>query len=339
LPASSKRDATEDLVARVEVEQVRHVDLQYTDVIGGVKTVTIPASQLGQAIAHGVWFDGSSVDSLARTAESDMYLIPDPSTFQVLPWGQERTARLICWATTPDGEPYAGDPRGVLRRAIEDAQRLGFEYRVGPEIEFFLLERGGDGALAPTRSDRSSYFDFSSDGNTDLRQRMVSALMSMGIAVNTSHHEIAGGQHEIDIDASPALKAADDVITFRYALKAVAAAIGSHRDLHAQALRRPAGERHARPSKPGERPRLRQLVRRRGCLRAQQRRAALHRRAAAPRGRDQRGPRAAGELLQAPGSRLRGADLHLVGAHQPRRAHPGAPCRSRRGHPRGAAQP
>jgi glutamine synthetase len=222
LPSSSKRDATEDLVARVEVEQVRHVDLQYTDVIGGVKTVTIPASQLGQAIAHGVWFDGSSVDSLARTAESDMYLVPDPSTFQVLPWGQERTARLICWATTPDGEPYAGDPRGVLRRAVEDASRLGFEYRVGPEIEFFLLERGGDGALAPTRSDRSSYFDFSSDGNTDLRQRMVSALLSMGIAVNTSHHEIAGGQHEIDIDASPALKAADDVITFRYAVKAVA---------------------------------------------------------------------------------------------------------------------
>jgi glutamine synthetase len=222
LSPSSKRDAADDLVARVEAEQVRHVDLQYTDVIGGVKTVTIPASQLGPAIAHGTWFDGSSVDSFARTAESDMYLVPDPSTFQVLPWGQERTARLICWATTPDGEPFAGDPRGVLRRAVEDAARLGFEYHVGPEIEFFLLERAADGSLAPTRSDRSSYFDFSSDGNTDLRQRMVSALLSMGIAVNTSHHEIAGGQHEIDIDASPALKAADDVITFRYALKAVA---------------------------------------------------------------------------------------------------------------------
>jgi glutamine synthetase len=192
-----------------------------------VKTVTIPAFQLGQAIAHGTWFDGSSVDSFARTAESDMYLVPDASTFQVLPWGQERTARLICWATTPDGEPYAGDPRGVLRRAIEEAASLGFEYRVGPEIEFFLLERAADGSLAPTRSDRSSYFDFSSDGNTDLRQHMVSALLSMGIAVNTSHHEIAGGQHEIDIDASPALKAADDVITFRYALKAVAQQAGA----------------------------------------------------------------------------------------------------------------
>ena len=227
MPPSNRKEAVDDLVARVEAEQVRHIDLQYTDVIGGVKTVTIPASQLGQAINHGTWFDGSSVDSFARTAESDMYLVPDPSTFQVLPWGQERTARLICWATTPDGEAYAGDPRGVLRRAIEEAASLGFEYRVGPEIEFFILERGADGSLKPTRHDRSSYFDFSSDGNTDLRQRMVSALISMGIAVNTSHHEIAGGQHEIDIDASPALKAADDVITFRYALKAVAQQAGA----------------------------------------------------------------------------------------------------------------
>ncbi len=151
-----------------------------------------------------------------------MYLVPDPSTFQILPWGDESTARLICWATTPDGEPYQGDPRGVLRRAVEHAERLGFEYRVGPEVEFFILERIADGSLVPTRNDRSSYFDFSSDGNRDLRQRMVSALMSLGIAVNTSHHEIAGGQHEIDIDAAHALKAADDLITFRYALKAVA---------------------------------------------------------------------------------------------------------------------
>jgi glutamine synthetase len=226
VPTSNRSEVATDLVAKVEAERVRHIDLQFTDVIGGVKTVTIPASQLGEAIAHGTWFDGSSVDSFARTAESDMYLVPDPSTFQMLPWADEPTARLICWATTPDGEPYQGDPRGVLRRAVEDAARLGFEYRVGPELEFFLLERRPDGSLAPTRNDRSSYFDFSSDGNRDLRQRMVSALISMGIAVNTSHHEIAAGQHEIDIDAAPALKAADDLITLRYALKAVAERAG-----------------------------------------------------------------------------------------------------------------
>ncbi|MBV8196171.1 MAG: type I glutamate--ammonia ligase [Candidatus Dormibacteraeota bacterium] len=218
----SRADIAADLVARAETAHVKHVDLQFTDVNGVVKTVTVPAGQLGDAMEHGTWFDGSSVESFARTAESDMYLLPDAATFQLLPWASEPTARLICWATTPDGEPYPGDPRGALRRAIEAAQRLGFEYRVGPEIEFFILERGTDGAPAQPPHDRSSYFDFSTDRSVSLRQAMVTALQSMGIDVNTAHHEIAGGQHEIDVDAAPALKAADDVITFRYALKAVA---------------------------------------------------------------------------------------------------------------------
>ena len=339
MPSSSRKEAVEDLVARVEAEQVRHVDLQYTDVIGGVKTVTIPASQLGVAIAHGTWFDGSSVELFARTAELDMYLVPDPSTFQILPWGSERTARLICWTTTPDGEPYAGDPRGVLRRAIEDAARLGFEYRVGPEVEFFLLERGADGSLAPPRNDRSSYFDFSSDGNTDLRQRMVSAILSMGIAVNTSHHEIAGGQHEIDIDASSALKAADDLFTFRYALKAVAqqsGAIatfmpkpfdgqpGSGMHIHQSLLQgRDAGNAFAGDDAYGLSDVAQHFIA-----------GQLHH----ARG-DERRARAAGEFLQAPGAGLRGADFHLVGAHEPGRAHPRPARRPRRGDARRAAQP
>ena len=218
----TKADSAADLVARAEAARVRHVDLQFTDVMGAVKTVTIPAGQLGAAMEHGTWFDGSSVESFARTAESDMYLLPDPATFQLLPWAGEPTARLICWATTPDGEPYPGDPRGALRRAIDAAARLGYEYCVGPEIEFFILERGPDGRPGPPPHDRSSYFDFSTDRSVGLRQAMVSALQSMGIDVNTAHHEVAGGQHEIDIDAAPVLKAADDVVTFRYALKAVA---------------------------------------------------------------------------------------------------------------------
>ena len=218
----TRADIAADLVARAEAARVRHIDLQFTDVMGAVKTVTIPAGQLGDAMEHGTWFDGSSVESFARTAESDMYLLPDPATFQLLPWAVEPTARLICWATTPEGEPYPGDPRGALRRAIDHAAHLGYEYRVGPEIEFFILERGADGRPAPPPHDRSSYFDFSTDRSVVLRQAMVSALQSMGIAVNTAHHEVAGGQHEIDIDAAPVLKAADDVVTFRYALKAVA---------------------------------------------------------------------------------------------------------------------
>ena len=201
---------------------MRHVDLQFTDVLGSVKTVTIPSQQLGDAMEHGTWFDGSSVEGFARTAESDMYLVPDPSTFQVLPWAAEPTARIICWAVSPDGEPYPGDPRGALRRAIERAAQLGYEYRVGPELEFFLLDRGADGAPTPPAHDRASYFDFSTDSSVGVRQAMVSALQAVGIEVNTSHHEVAGGQHEIDIGAASVLKAADDVVTLRYALKAVA---------------------------------------------------------------------------------------------------------------------
>jgi len=226
VPSRSKPEAAADVVARAEAAHVRHVDLQFTDVMGAVKTVTIPAAQLGDAVEHGTWFDGSSVESFARTAESDMYLVPDPATFQLLPWAAEPTARLICWATTPDGQPYPGDPRGALQRALQRAQRLGFEYRVGPEIEFFLLERDASGRLVRPPHDRSSYFDFSTDRTVALRQAMVSALQHLGIDVNTAHHEIAGGQHEIDIGASPALKAADDVVTFRYALKAVAQPAG-----------------------------------------------------------------------------------------------------------------
>jgi glutamine synthetase len=191
-----------------------------------VKTVTIPAGQLGAAVEHGTWFDGSSVEAFARTAESDMYLVPDPSTFQLLPWAPEPTARVICWATSPDGEPYAGDPRGALRRALQHASELGFDYCVGPEIEFFLLERDLDGATQPPAHDRASYFDFSTDRSVSIRQAMVSALQSVGIEVNTAHHEVASGQHEIDIGAAAALKAADDVVTLRYALKAVAQQFG-----------------------------------------------------------------------------------------------------------------
>ncbi|HZB97207.1 MAG TPA: type I glutamate--ammonia ligase [Candidatus Sulfotelmatobacter sp.] len=215
------------LLERATEAGIRYVDLQFTDVMGTVKTVTIPADQLADSIGHGTWFDGSSVESLARTAENDMYLVPDPSTFQVLPWPSEApTARLICWAMTPEGEPYPGDPRGALRRALDAAARLGYEYRCGPEIEFFLLERDEDGRVAPLARDRGGYFDFSTDRSASVRQAMVAALERLGIDVNTVHHEIAAGQHEIDFSHAPALKSADDVLTFRYTLKAIAQQAG-----------------------------------------------------------------------------------------------------------------
>ncbi len=215
-------DLADDVLAQADAAGVRYIDLQFTDVMGAVKNVTIPVDQLPATIEHGTWFDGSSVEFFARTAESDMFLVPDLETFRVLPWATPPTARLICWAHTPDGEPYPGDPRGALRRTIEVARELGFEYRCGPEIEFFLLRHNGNGALEPLPHDRGGYFDFATDRSVDVRQAMVAALQALGIEVNTAHHEVAAGQHEIDFRHASALKSADDVITFRYVLKAIA---------------------------------------------------------------------------------------------------------------------
>ena len=220
-------DLARDILARADSAGVRYVDLQFTDVMGAVKTVTIPADQLPDTVEHGTWFDGSSVESFARTAESDMYLLPDLDTFRVLPWGgTPPTARLICWAHTPDGEPYPGDPRGALRRAVEHARTLGYEYRCGPEVEFFLLRRGDRGDPQPLDHDRGGYFDFSTDESVTVRQAMVSALQALGIEVNTAHHEVAAGQHEIDFSHATAMKSADDIVTFRYTLKAIARQAG-----------------------------------------------------------------------------------------------------------------
>lgn len=225
--APSPPDLTGRVLTQAADAGVRYVDLQFTDVMGAVKTVTIPAEQLADAIERGTWFDGSSVESMARTAESDMYLVPDLTTFRLLPWvGTPPTARIICWATTPDGEQYPGDPRGALRRAGEMARDLGFEYRLGPEVEFFLLERDATGMPGPLRQDRGGYFDFSTDRGTAVRQEVVSALQSLGVDVNTVHHEVESGQHEIDLSHAGALKAADDVVTLRYTLKAIAQQAG-----------------------------------------------------------------------------------------------------------------
>ena len=224
LPADGRRDR--DIASRIAEAGVRQVHLQFSDVLGTVKTVTIPAAGIEAALEHGVWFDGSSVEGFTRTAESDMYLVPDPTTLQVLPWAAERSARLICWARTPDGEPYSGDPRGALQRAVDHAAALGYDYRVGPEIEFFLLERGADGLPRARGDDAAGYFDVTGLGSTDLRQAMLSAAAAMGVEINSAHHEVAPGQHEVDLGAVEVLAAADAVVTFRLAMQAVAQSAG-----------------------------------------------------------------------------------------------------------------
>jgi len=205
---------------------IRFVQLQFTDILGVVKAVTIPIHQLDGSVRHGTWFDGSSIEGFTRIAESDQYLMPDMATFAEIPWqrasGPRGTARVICDVFTPSGEPFAGDPRGVLRRQVERARKLGYLVHTGPELEFFLFRRGPGGGIEALPHDEAGYFDFSSDLAQEVRQDMVDALEAFGIRVEAAHHEVAAGQHEIDFEYADALKTADNAITFKFALKAIA---------------------------------------------------------------------------------------------------------------------
>jgi glutamine synthetase len=214
-----------EILLRVEKAQIKFIDLQFTDVVGIVKNVTIPIHELTEALQQGIWFDGSSIEGFARIAESDMHLRPDVSTFAILPWltGEEATARLICDVYTPDDQPFQGDPRAVLRRALTEAEKMGFCYNTGPELEFFLLKPHADGSLIPpVPHDSASYFDAPSDMAAGLRRQMASTLEAFGIHVEAMHHEGAHGQQEIDFRYSDALTTADSAVTLRVALKVIA---------------------------------------------------------------------------------------------------------------------
>jgi len=222
------------LLQEVERRGVRFINLEFTDVIGMAKSVTIPAEQLPDALAHGKWFDGSAIEGFARVAETDMYLRPDPATFAEVPWhsalgesdiaSRGNVARLICDVLMPTGERFDGDPRGVLIAALGDAARLGYRYEVAPELEFFLLhEEDIEGAAhKPLPHDRGGYFDLSTDLAADVRREVVSELNAMGIGIESSHHEVAAGQHEIDFVPADALRVADALVTARYVVKAIA---------------------------------------------------------------------------------------------------------------------
>ena len=215
---------------RVQDERVRFINLQFTDVVGMVKSVTIPAEKLDDAVRDGTWFDGSSIEGFARIAESDMYLVPDLDTFALIPWerGEDVTARMICWIYSPNGDLFPGDPRAVLYRATEEARQLGYTYNTGPEIEFFLLRPDETGRVIPAPHDKGGYFDFSTDLASAVRKDMMNVLEAMGIRVENSHHEVAAGQHEIDFEYDEALRSADNSVTLKYALKAVAQKHGLH---------------------------------------------------------------------------------------------------------------
>jgi len=214
----------DDIFRVIRDRDVRSVELQFTDVMGMVKTVTIDANYLPTALEEGIWFDGSAVEGFARVAESDMYLMPDLSTFAILPWEEHiaeigRTARILCDVYTPNGQPFAGDPRGALRRAMDQAEEMGLQYVVAPELEFYLFQNDG---ISPEPDDQASYFDASDGVARVVRKRATDALRAMGIIVESSHHEVGGGQHELDFTPVDALHMADAVVTARMVLRTIA---------------------------------------------------------------------------------------------------------------------
>ncbi len=223
-------DPRDLLLRRVAADNVAFVHLQFTDVLGIGKTVTIPVEELPDALDHGVWFDGSSIEGFARMVESDMYLAPDLTTYAVVPWDRHEgmvTARLICSVYTPDGKPFAGDPRNVLIRILDQAAASGYRFMVAPELEFFLFKVDERGRIREPH-DKAGYFDVSTDLATHIRRQMARTLQTMGISVEAVHHEVAPGQHEIDLRYADALRSADHLVTARVALKAVAQINGLH---------------------------------------------------------------------------------------------------------------
>ena len=221
-----------DVLEQARRDEARFVSLQFTDVMGTIKNVTIPVLELAEALENGIWFDGSSVEGYTRICESDMYLMPDANTYQLLPWSvpEQRTARIICDVLQPSGQPFGADPRSVLKLAMAECGEMGYTYHVSSEIEFFLFTMRDDRpSRRPVPHDVASYFDFSPrDLASEVRQDIILALESMGIEVERAHHEVASGQHEINFRYADALASADNCMTFKYVVKAVAQEHGLH---------------------------------------------------------------------------------------------------------------
>ena len=221
----------EDIIRMVEEEDVEFIRMQFTDIFGQLKNVAITKSQIEKAVNNQVMIDGSSIEGFVRINESDQYLYPDLDSFTILPWRphQGKVARLICDVYTPSGEPFIGDPRGVLKRVLEKAASMGYSFNVGPECEFFLFETDSEGRPTTKTGDEAGYFDLGPlDKGESTRREICFALEDMGYEIEASHHEVAAGQHEIDFKYDNALAAADKVMTFKLAVKTLAQKNGLH---------------------------------------------------------------------------------------------------------------
>ncbi len=221
----------EDIYNLVEEEDVEFIRLQFTDMFGVMKNVAVTVNQLDKILDNKCTFDGSMIDGFSRVEESDMYLCPDLDTFTIFPWRpqQGKVARFICNVKRVDGTDFEGDPRHVLIKAVEDAKEMGYDFVVGPECEFFLFHTDDNGNPTTVTHEKAGYFDLGpTDRGENVRRDMVLNLEDMGFNVMASHHELAPGQHEIDFEADNALKTADNIMTFKLAVKSVAKRHGLH---------------------------------------------------------------------------------------------------------------
>ncbi|THE65387.1 type I glutamate--ammonia ligase [Salinadaptatus halalkaliphilus] len=228
------------VVDEIEEKDIDFLRLQFTDILGTVKNVSVPARQAEKAFKDGIYFDGSSIEGFVRIQESDMRLVPDPDTFAVLPWKADddgASARLICDVyDTSTGEPFEGDPRRVLQNALDRAEEMGYTVNAAPEPEFFLFEEDEDGRATTKTGDHGGYFDLApKDLASDVRRDIIYGLEDMGFEIEASHHEVAEGQHEINFEYDDALSTADNVATFRTVVRAIAA----QHDLHATFMPKP----------------------------------------------------------------------------------------------------
>ncbi len=222
----------DDVKAIVAERDIRFIRLWFTDILGQLKSFSINAAELENAFEGGMGFDGSSITGFNAIEESDMVAMPDPSTFAVLPWRPEDkgVGRLFCDVLTPNREPYEGDPRHVLRRALARAEDMGFDtFNVGPELEYFYFRNARPESGRPEILDEGGYFDLTTlDAGSDVRRETVLALEELGIHVEYTHHEVGPSQHEIDMRYAPALKMADDCMTYRITVKEYAMKYGWH---------------------------------------------------------------------------------------------------------------
>jgi len=215
----------EQILKTVNDSDVKFIKLQFTDLFGAVKNVALPISQLTKALDGDIMFDGSSIEGFVRIEESDMYLKPDLDTFSLLPWKSEygKIARLICDVYSPDGQPFAGCPRNILKRAVKEADSMGLTMYVGSEVEFYLFDRDQNGLPTTHSQDRGGYFDLAPiDKGDEVRRAIVHALQEMNFEIEASHHEVGEGQHEIDFKYADALTTADNIGTFKFVVRKIA---------------------------------------------------------------------------------------------------------------------